>query len=104
MKQSQRLEKKHNELIGQLIAEIRLLLKQHQDIEIEPELSVFWASTDEGYDPQMIQEVYVDVVTIFHNGDAVQSVSLNHLHTSTLIEVLKGMEKSLEDAKKFISK
>jgi hypothetical protein len=104
MKQSQRLEKKYNELNGQLIAEIRLLLKQHQDIEIEPEVNVFWATMDEESEPQIIQEVYVDVVTIFHHGDAIQSVSLEHLHTSTLIEVLKGMEKSLEEAKKFISK
>lgn len=102
MKQSQRLESKYSQLRAQLIAEILLLHKQHTDIEIEPEVDVFYANGyDEQDEPQTIQQVEITEVVVFHQGNEQERVKYEHLVTETLIALLKAMEKSLDGAKEF---
>lgn len=107
MKQSQRLSTKYIQLRAQLVAEIMLLLKQHQDIEIEPEFKKpisFAEGMDEQDEHQLIEGLDEHFVHVFHQGNDVGKFGIETLSTETLIELLKGMEASLEDAKKFISK
>jgi hypothetical protein len=107
MKQSQRLEKEYNHLRGRLISEIMLLIKQHQDIEIEPEFKkpiAYAVGYDEQDEHQLIEEVNENFVTVFHQGNEVETVGYGNLSTEILLNLLKGMEESLEEAKKFISK
>lgn len=107
MKESKKLEKQYNQLRSQLSAEISLLLKMHNDIEIEPEFKkpiVYAQGYDEQDEPQLIEEVNVSFVTVFHQGNEVETVGYGSLSTEILIELLKGMEDSLADAKKFIEK
>ncbi len=106
MKQSQKLENDYNHLRGRLIAEIALLIKQHQDIEVEPEFKkpiAYAQGFDEQDESQLIEYIDVNEVTIFHQGNEVEKVKLEHLTTDILIAVLKGLEKSFEDSKKFLS-
>lgn len=107
MKQSVKLKKQYDQLRKQLVAEIMLLLKQHQDIEIEPEFKkpiAYASGMDEQDEHQLIEQVNENFVTIFHQGNEVETVGYGSLSTEILIELLAGMEDSFEDAKKFISK
>lgn len=106
MKQSQKLENDNSHLRVRLISEISLLVKQHQDIEIEPEFKkpiAYAQGFDEQDESQLIEYVDVNEVTIFHQGNEIEKVKLEHLTTDILIAVLKGLEQSYEDSKKFLS-
>lgn len=103
MKQSKKLEAQYEKLRSQIIAEILLLIKQHEDIEIQPELSVRYATGhDEQDEPLLIEEVGVLNVTVFHRGETVECVEYVRLTTETLIEILGEMEKSYESAQNFV--
>lgn len=107
MKQSQRLGKRYNQLRSQLSAEISLLHKMHMDIEVEPEFKkpiAYAAGMDEQDEHQLIEEVTVTEAVIYHQGNEVERVKYEDLTTEVLLELLKGMEQSYEEAKKFISK
>jgi hypothetical protein len=79
------------------------LHKKHTDIEVEPEVDVFFANGyDEQDEPQTIQQVEITEVVVFHQGNEQGRVKYEHLPTSTLLALLKGMEKSLEEAEKFV--
>ena len=105
MKQSQRLEKRYNQLRSQLHAEIGLLHKMHMDIEVEPEFKnpiAYAAGMDEQDEYQLIEEVTVTEVVVYHQGNEVERVKYEDLTTEVLLALLKGMEQSYEEAKKFV--
>lgn len=105
MKQSQRLEKRYNQLRGQLIAEITLLCKLHMDIEIQPEFKkpiAYAAGMDEQDEYQLIEEVTITEAVVYHQGNEVERVKHEDLTTEVLLALLKGMEQSYEEAKKFV--
>jgi hypothetical protein len=107
MKESKKLEKQYGQLRGQLIAEISLLIKMHKDIEVEPEFKkpiAYAQGFDEQDEQQLIEQVDFLHVTIFHQGNEMEKVKYEYLNTDTLIEVLKGLENSLDEAKKFLDK
>jgi len=107
MKESKKLEKQYGQLRGQLIAEISLLIKMHNDIEVEPEFKKpisYAVGMDEQDEHQLIEQVDFLNVTIFHQGNEIEKVKYENLSTEILIELLKGLEISLDEAKKFLSK
>jgi len=107
MKESKKIQKIYDKVRSQLIAEIRLLGKMHKDIEMDVEFKkpiAFAPGVDEQDEHQLIEGINESEAIVFHQGDEVERVVLEHLSTEILIKVLEGMEESLESAKKFIDK
>lgn len=103
MKASKKLSKQYEALRSLIIAEISLAIKLHNDIEVEPEFKKpisFAAGGDEQDEHQLIEYVDLLKVTIYHQGNEVGTEKYENLSTNTLLEILAGLEESLEDAKK----
>ena len=108
MKQSQRLKKEHNQLRIQSISEIMLLVKKHFDIEMAIEFvePIFYG---QGFDEQdnapEIEEITDSgLAIVFHQGSEVERINLENLETDKLIEIVRGLEKSLESINEFLKK
>lgn len=108
MKQSERLATQHAQLRRQAIAEIMLLVRRHQTIEMEIEFTepIFYGQAiDEQDSPPEIQEITeAGFAVIFYQGDEIEKVALERLSTEKLIEIVNGLEESLEEAKAFKNK
>lgn len=107
MKESKKLEKKYNQLRSQLIAEIGLLHKMHKDIQIEPEFKnpvAYAQGFDEQDEHQLIEQVTATEAIAYHQGNQVEQIRFEDLTTLTLLELLKAMELSFEEAKKIAGK
>lgn len=105
MKESKKLQKRYDQLRSQLLAEISLLVKMHNDIEMAVEFKepiAFANGIDEQDECQLIEEINFLEVVVFHQGNEVERVATELLSTEILIKLLSGMEESLESAKKFV--
>lgn len=101
-------EERHQELRISILKEISNLVQAHKAIEMAVEFSepIFYGQgIDEQDNAPEIEEITDSgLAIIFHQGNEIERVNLEHLGTDKLIEIVGGLEESLMDAKKFSSK
>lgn len=96
---SQSIETSYKQLRAELLGEILNVVKQHEEAEIAVEFDDpihYGMGMDEQDNPPEIEDVTSsgDVI-VFYQGEECNRIKLEHLETEKLIEILKGMEKSL---------
>ena len=101
MKQSEKLAEKYQELRNSIVAEIKLLVKKHIfDLEtsVEFQKPIFYGSGfDEQDNPPEIEEVTDSgLVIVYYQGNESDRFPIEQLDTEKLLEVLEGLEESLE--------
>lgn len=102
MKKSEIYAKNNNDLRLAIINEIRSCVRQHKsnDITVEFRSAICYASGyDEQDESQIVEEVNEKEAIIYHRGDETERVALEHLSTEILIQILAGLESSLEEIK-----
>ncbi|MEK6829788.1 MAG: hypothetical protein AABY15_06740 [Nanoarchaeota archaeon] len=105
MKNSEILRNTYNALRISLIAEICILVKKHEDIEMEQDFKKppFYSNgIDEQDENQVIVRVDEKKAFIMHQGNDMGDEFLEHLPTSTLINIVEQLEKSFEEAEEFL--
>ena len=106
MKQSEKLKKDYDKLRIRIHSEICVLVKMHRDIEVEvefPQPVKFADGYDDQDEPVQIESVDENHAFVFHQGNDMGKELIESLSTSTLLAVLEQMEKSLSEAKAFLS-
>jgi hypothetical protein len=106
MKQSIKLKKENNELRIRIISEIMMLVKKHLfDLEMAVEFPspIFYGSgVDEQDNAPEVEEVTDSgLAIVYYQGSEIERVRLETMETDKLLEILEGLELSLEDAIKF---
>jgi len=107
MKNSEKILDKYNNLREEIIREIVINVLEHQRLEMSVEFDepiFIGEGIDEQDNPPVIEEANEVEVIIYHQGNSTDRIKFEHLPTSKLIEVLKGVEESLEKVKEFVTK
>lgn len=106
MKNSEDLKSKYNALRISIIAEICVLVKKHEEIEMGQEFDkppFYCNGIDEQDENQVIERVDETKAYIMHEGNDMGDELLKHLPTHTLIEIVEQLEKSFEGAEGFLN-
>ena len=105
MSQSIKFRKEYRKLLNRLVAEIRMALHKHDEIEIVPEIKnppIYEHHDDVTY---VISDVTINhaIITTRDSDDEIDRMDLEHIDLQILIYVLEQLEVSLESAKKFLA-
>ncbi|HUU86306.1 MAG TPA: hypothetical protein VMX17_00965 [Candidatus Glassbacteria bacterium] len=108
MTPSREYKRQHQFMRNTIIQDIAQLVKTHLfslEMAVEFQKPIFFGQgIDEQDNRPEVQDVTYSLAIIFHQGMEVERVSLEHIETDKLIEILEGLELSLEAGRKFMEK
>ena len=103
MVQSFKLRGEYRKLMNRLIAEIRMVLHKHDELEVGHEIAHPPVYEHHEGDSYVISDVTINHAIITQNGVEVDKIELDYIDPQRLIYVLEQLELSLESAKKFLA-
>lgn len=101
MKKSEIFLKNNEDLRVAVLSEISSQVRQHEGLKliIDFEKSIAYScGHDQEDEAQLIENVTQTHAIIYHQGNLMESKKLSELSTDMLIQIVGGLEKSLEKA------